>query len=497
MNPADDLVDLLAEFELDPLGFVQACFPWGEPGPLENEKLEDWQVEGFDYIGQELRAGRKVIRMNARTGHGVGKSAFISMLTWWAMSTMADTKGVVTANTENQLKTKTWPEIGKWGRLFIGRELFDITATAIFPRDKEFDRTWRVDIIPWSDKNPEAFAGLHNFKRRILVVMDEASAIADVIHETIEGALTDEDTQIIFVMFGNPTKNTGRFRESCDGGKFAHRWKSFAVDSRTVSRTNKSLIADWISDYGEDSDFVRVRVKGMFPRQDAVSFIPYEMAREASLRSLPDVNEHRNVIGVDVARFGDDISSIYIRRGRDGRTVAPKLYRGLRTTELAYKVRDAIFEFDPEGVFVDEGGVGAGVVDVLLSMNLPTLIVGVDFGTRPDGITRDKCANKRAEIWAAMREWLATGCLPDYQIPGLDHSLLDELTAPTYGLRDGDNAIQLERKKDIKNRMKFSPDVADSLALSFAMTFIPIPLDRYRRPVLAAPDFDYDPLENI
>jgi hypothetical protein len=495
MVAADDLIELLAKYELDPLGFAQVMFPWGEPGDLEHEELEDWQREALDYIGRCLRKGQNVIRLGRATGHGVGKSALASILTWWAMSTVPNAKGVVTANTETQLKTKTWPEIGKWHRLFLAKDLFEVTATAIFPRDKEHDRTWRFDIVPWSERNTEAFAGLHNKGRRIFVLMDEASAIPDMIHEVAEGALTDADTQIIWVMFGNPTRNTGRFREAAPGGKFGHRWQFEMLDSRTVRRTNKQVIADWIQDYGEDSDFVRVRVKGMFPRQDAVSFIPYELAMEATKRPIREGNEYRTVIGVDVARFGDDLSSIFVRRGADGRSIHPQLFHGLRTTELAWKVRAAVLEYDPEAVFVDEGGVGAGVVDTLLDMKLPCMIYGVDFGRSPDGISRDKTANKRAEMWACMREWLATGCIPDF-VRGLDHSLVEELTAPTFGLRDNDGAIQLERKADIKKRNKWSPDVADSLALSFALTFLPIPLDRYGRPPKElAPDYDYNPLE--
>src|SRR5690606_38633063 len=112
--------------------------------------------------------------------------------------------------------------------------------------------------VPWSERNTEAFAGLHNAGKRIIVIFDEASAIPDIIWETTEGALTDVDTEILWFVFGNPTRNTGRFRDCFDGGKFAHRWRQQKVDSRQVQRTNKKEIEDWIADYGLDSDFVRV-----------------------------------------------------------------------------------------------------------------------------------------------------------------------------------------------------------------------------------------------
>lgn len=113
------------------------------------------------------------------SGHGIGKSAFISMLINWGMSTCEDCKVVVTANTDNQLRTKTWPEIIKWSNLAITKEWFTCTATAMYSNDPGHDKRWRADAIPWSEHNTEAFAGLHNERKRIIVVFDEASNIAD------------------------------------------------------------------------------------------------------------------------------------------------------------------------------------------------------------------------------------------------------------------------------------------------------------------------------
>src|SRR5690606_9376862 len=192
------------------------------------------------------------------------------------------------------------------------KELFHLTATALYSADPEHERTWRIDMIPWSERSVEAFAGLHNKGKRVFVAFDEASAIPDVIWETTEGALTDEGTQIIWLVFGNPTRNTGRFRECFR--RFAARWKTFQVDSRQVSITNKDQISKWIEDYGEDSDFVRVRVRGTFPRAGSVQFISSELVSEAARREVHVHIHDPLIIGVDVARFGDDASVIYIRK---------------------------------------------------------------------------------------------------------------------------------------------------------------------------------------
>src|SRR5262245_23271760 len=258
----NDLIAVLGALSKDPLAFVMWAFPWGEPGELEKFKgPEPWQTDILLGIRDGLLTPNKAIQHATASGHGVGKSALVAWIILWATSTFTDTRGVVTANTENQLRTKTRAELGKWFRLFRARDLFKLSATALFSADPTRETTWRIDLVPWSENNTEAFAGLHNKGRRILVIFDEASAIADSIWETTEGALTDADTQIIWCVFGNPTRNTGRFRDCFPVGRFARFWSTIQVDSRRVSITNKDQIAKWIEVYGEDSDFSRSRIR--------------------------------------------------------------------------------------------------------------------------------------------------------------------------------------------------------------------------------------------
>ena len=215
----------------------------------------------------------EAIQQATASGHGIGKSALVSMIILWAFTTFPDCRGVVTANTETQLKTKTWSELGRWFNLcWFAKDHFILNATSLESRDPSRTRTWRIDMIPWSEKNTEAFAGLHNKGKRLLLIMDEASAIPDVIWETAEGALTDSNTQILWLVFGNPTRNSGRFKECFAGGKHAEFWHSRQIDSRTVSITNKGRFEKWIKAYGADSDFVRVRVLGQFPRIGEMEF---------------------------------------------------------------------------------------------------------------------------------------------------------------------------------------------------------------------------------
>ena len=209
-----ELLDKLASFHDDFVGFVRWAFPWGERGTMLEGMSgpEQWQLEQQERISKAIREGGAegcVIEEDVASGHGIGKSAEVSWAILWAISTSADTRGVVTANTDTQLRTKTWAELGKWYQLFIARQLFTLTATAIFiAGDPDRQKTWRIDQIPWSKERSEAFAGLHNQGKRIIVIFDEASAIDDLIWDVTEGALTDAKTQILWLRYGKDRKST-------------------------------------------------------------------------------------------------------------------------------------------------------------------------------------------------------------------------------------------------------------------------------------------------
>lgn len=467
---SDALIEDLASFSNDPLGFALWAFPWGEAGsPLEHRVLEDWQIGVLNDLGAGIINPAEAIRLATVSGNGVGKSALVSIIILWSATTFEDTKGVVTANTETQLKTKTWAELGKWFHMFIAKDLFRLTATALFSRDPDRERTWRIDMVPWSEHNIVAFQGLHNEGKRLLIIFDEAAVIPDGIWEAGDGCMTDAATQRIWCVFGNPNAPTGRFRECFSGGRFSNRWKARSVDSRTVSFTDKRESQNWIDDYGEDSDFVRIRVRGVFPRSGTIQFIGTDLAREAAQRDVSVYVFDPLCIGVDVARFGDDESVIYFRKGRDGRSLAPVRLRNVDTMTLAGQVAEAYLHHKADAVFVDGGGVGGGVVDRLRQLRVP--VIEVQFGAKSDnnfGSSESGIAyaNKRAEIWGATKEWLAVGAIPDTP------DLVSGLTAPEYGFNVR-NEILLEAKDAMKKRGLASPDLADALALTFAYPVIP------------------------
>lgn len=458
-----EIIEDLARFETDPLGFVLWAFPWGEKGSQLENKVgpEPWQCEQLIRIGEKLRAGGDlgaIVTEDVSSGHGVGKSAEVAWITLWAISTFEHTRGVITANTETQLRTKTWAELGKWYGMFIAKALFTLTATAIYANETGADKTWRIDQIPWSKDKSEAFAGLHNEGKRILVLFDEASAIDDIIWEVTEGALTDANTQIIWCRFGNPTRTSGKFHKNCSNPRHNTYTR---VDSRGVSFTNKGQIELWAEEYGDDSDFFRVRVKGQFPRAGTTNFISPELANDARKRIVEKYSYigFPLVLSCDPARFGDDWTVITLRQGL--KVHYQKALHGYDGVDVAGRLMEICRALPGiAAIAYDAIGNGADLDSALRRIpNMPPL-VPVMWGVPAKD--SKQYFNLRAECWGRMRDWLSNGEIPD------DDQLCDELTSLDYGY-DATMRIQLQSKKDIKRNGGKSPDRADSLALSFVV----------------------------
>jgi len=481
----DALLEWLASVRNDPYAFVLGAYEWGSGELAKYDGPDVWQAEvlvsirdGVVTVDEAIKAAissgeeysASPILEATTSGHGIGKSALVAWIIDWAMSTEVDCRGRVTANTETQLKVTTWAELAKWHRLSITRDLFKMTATSRFSVDPLHEKTWRVDMVPWSAKNSAAFAGLHNHGKRILLIFDEASEIDDIIWEVAEGAMTDANTQIIWCAFGNPTKNSGRFRECFPGGKFAHRWRTRAIDSRTVKISNKTQLQAWVDDYGEDHDFVRVRVRGIFPRVDAVSFISLADVQEAQART-PEGQEFLPVIGgLDVARYGPDNSVMCFRQGRDAVSRPWQSINGQNTVAVARWAFEHYMRNNCAALIVDTGGIGGGVFDQLELMEIN--VYGVDFSNTPDNESQEKYLNKRAEMYGRARTWIKKGgCLPPDDKKAEDKGLSAQLTAATYTFAQ-DVKLQLESKKDLRRRLGISPDDADALAITFAYPYL-------------------------
>lgn len=468
-SSALDLQRMLAEdigsFTHDPQKHAMYCYPWGVKGqPLEKfDGPREWQKETFDIISKHLKnpeTRHQPCKIAVASGHGIGKSGHIGMLIKWGMDTCEDCRIVCTANTENQLRTKTVPEITKWSNLAITKDWFTLTATSMYSNVPEHDKTWRADFIPWSKDNTEAFAGLHNVGKRIIILMDEGSSIDDKIYEVVEGALTDEDTEIIWIVYGNPTRNIGRFRECFR--KQRHTWHHKQIDSRDVNGTNKKQLQSIVDLYGEDSDVSRVRVKGKFPSASEFQFISTKLLDDSQKIVLrPEQYDFAPVIiTVDPAWTGVDDLVISKRQGLH----YEKLFSIAKQDNdilIANKVANYEDEFNASAVIIDLG-YGTGIYSAGKTMGRKWTLVGFN-----DKSLRKDCVNKRAEMYVLAKEWLLEGgCIGD------DDDLYEEALA-VEAMATMDGKFKFPPKEKMKEILGRSPNNWDALVLSFASPIRP------------------------
>jgi hypothetical protein len=471
---AEDEQELMArlwspQYKDNPLAFVLYTFPWGVKGtPLEHfSGPRKWQREVLQQIGDHIKQNKgkldfNTLRHAVSSGRGIGKSALVSWIVIWMLSTRIGSTTIVSANSESQLRSITWAEITKWLAMSLNSHWFEVSATRLMPakwltelveRDlKKGTRYWGVEGRLWSEENPDAYAGVHNFDG-VMVIFDEASGIADAIWAVTAGFFTENTPNRFWLAFSNPRRNTGYFYETFHSKR--EFWDTKVVDARTVEGTDKQVYQQIIDEYGPDSSQAHVEVYGEFPNAGDDQFISSLVVDDAMKRPQYKDPSAPIVIGVDPARFGADATVLAVRQGRD--IVRIIRHRGDDTMTVVGYVIEAIEEFKPAMVFIDEGGLGAGIVDRLKEQRYK--IKGVNFGWK----SRNPAmyGNMRAQIWGDMRDWLKSASIPN------DRFLKTDLISPMMK-PDSKGSIFLESKKDMKARGLASPDAADAIALTFS-----------------------------
>ena len=458
-----------SEIKDAPLAFVLYAFPWGVKGtPLEHFKgPRKWQREVLQQIGAHIKSNQgkvdfDTLRQAVSSGRGIGKSALVSWITIWMLSTRIGSTTIISANSESQLRSVTWAEITKWLAMAINSHWFEVSATRLMPakwltelveRDlKKGTRYWSVEGRLWSSENPDAYAGVHNYDG-VMVIFDEASGIDDAIWAVTSGFFTENTPNRFWLAFSNPRRNSGYFYE-CFHAKREF-WGTQVVDARTVEGTDKQVYQQIIDEYGPDSSQAHVEVYGEFPNASDDQFISAQTVDDAMKRPRYKDQSAPIVLGVDPARFGADATVIAVRQGRD--IIDIKRYRGDDTMTVVGHIIEAIEEYSPAMVVIDEGGVGGGVVDRLKEQRYK--IRGVNFGNKSKNPLM--YGNKRAEMWGSMREWLKSASIPS------DRMLKSDLISPMMK-PDSKGTIFLESKKDMRARGLASPDAADAICVTFA-----------------------------
>lgn len=461
----------------NPYNFVKYCFPWGQKDtPLEDfDGPRQWQEKILREITTHIQRNERVdmpemFRLAVASGRGIGKSALVAWLIIWMLSTRLGSTIIVTANTEQQLRSRTWAELGKWLTLGINSHWFTKTATAIKPaawfeealiRDLKIDTGYYyAQAQLWSEENPDAFAGIHS-NYGVCLIMDEASGIPAPIYSVSEGFFSEPTTDRYWFCFSNPRRNTGPFYDCFHSNRSF--WKNEQIDSRTVEGTDKELFQRMLEQYGEDSTVARVEVMGEFPRADDDTVIPMELVRAAIDRDVALTASEPILWGLDVARFGGDSSALCVRQGNTVFEITN--FQSMDLMQLCGVVKnkydDCTAMERPQEILVDVIGLGAGVVDRLAEQNLP--VRGVNVAEAP--ATKKNYLNLRAELWFKVKDWLAQR---DCRLPN-DDELVSELAAPSYKYTST-GKIKIESKEEMKKRGIKSPDKADALALTMAST---------------------------
>ena len=409
---------------------------------------EKWQKEVLTSIVENDR-------VSVRSGHGVGKTAMLSWLILHWLITRYPSKIACTAPTAHQLEDVLWGEVAKWYRrmpdglkqlLRVSRDRVEVVDA---PQESfSVARTARKE-------QPEAFQGFHS--ENMLFIIDEASGVEDIIFEVGEGSMSTPGAKTL--MTGNPTRTSGYFYDSFHSSR--NMWQTFKVGCVDSSMVADKYLEQMAEKYGKTSNVYRVRVLGEFPAGDEDAVIPLALIEEAVHRQVNQV-EGSMVWGLDVARFGSDRSSL-AKRMENTLTEPIKFWRGKDLMQLCGIVTEEYNRMKgwevPNEILIDSIGVGAGVVDRLSELGLPAR--GINVAETPSIQTRFN--RLRDELWWKAREWFEERktTLPDQD------ELIAELSMPRYNYTSA-GKLKVESKAEMRKAGMQSPDLADSLCLTFA-----------------------------
>lgn len=439
---------------------------WREvPGRFVREVLRVDEVDAWqDEVLEAAVSGKKRIALKA--SKGPGKSTVLAWLAWWFLFTRAHPKVVATSISGDNLRDGLWTELAKWQQKApLLKEAFTWSVERVV--SKEYPETWWASARQWAksaDASQQAntLAGIH--ADNVLFLVDEAGGIPDAVVAAAEAGLANADkergTEALLVIAGNPTHLEGPLYRACTRERemwFVKEISGDPDDPKRAKRVSIEWAREQIRKWGRESPYVLVNVFGQFPPGQSNALLGIDEVTKASTRTLAerDYTSEPKVLGIDVARFGDDRTVFFLRQGRVA--FRPKVIRDADTMEVAGQAAALINKLRPDATFIDATGVGGGVVDRLRELQFSVL--GVDGANSPSD---DRFLNKRAEMWLEMAEWLrGGGIIPD------DGELISELTAPTYKFTSNGQQ-QLESKADLKKRGLPSPDKADALALTFS-----------------------------
>lgn len=426
-----------------------------------------WQREALEALSSD---DPKKQRISLQACAGPGKTALEAWCGWWFLSCKGEKgdhpKGAAVAVTSDNLKDNLWPEFSKWQtRSKFLMEAFQWTKERIFAKDHP--ETWFMSARSWSkNADPEeqgrTLSGLHS--KYVLAMVDESGDIPISVLKAGEQALSNCKWGKI-IQAGNPTSMGGMLYDAAT--MLRDQWHIIRItgepdDPNRSPRIDITWAREQIAKWGREDPWVMSYILGKFPPASWNQLLGPEEVQAAMTRHLKkgDYEFSQKRLGVDVARFGDDRTIIFPRQGLCA--FQPAEMRNARGNDVAARLSIAKAKWGSEMEFVDDtGGYGAAVIDSAIQAGMNP--IPINFSSKA---IDPRYFNRRSEMWFNLQAWIRRGgVLPNR--PGL----LKELTAPTYTFKNG--KFQLEEKDQIKSRLKFSPDEADALVLTFAIPDAP------------------------
>jgi len=438
INDADAYIDFIRTYAADPVGFVINVLK-ADPLP--------WQKDFLNKIAKGER------RISVRAGHGVGKSTACSWALIWHMTCRFPQKGVVTAPTAAQLFDALFAELKSWINKLppVLRESFEVFSDKIVL--KGAPESSFISARTSSAERPEALAGVHS--EHVLLVVDEASAVPEAVFEAAAGSMSGHSATTI--MISNPTRSSGLFYKTHH--ELASDWNRMHVSCLDNPLVSTDFVRQIAATYGEASNAFRIRVLGEFALGDDDTLIPAELVDAAFDRDITAPMSEPIIYGVDVARFGSDRTALCKRRGNV--VVELKSWGGLDLMQTVGAIVNEAKMDAPDEICVDTIGLGSGVADRLREQGYNVRDVNVS-----ESSAMNPNANRlRDELWISVKDWLGTRAV---KLPR-DEALRHELVAPRYTFSSSGKLV-VESKDGMRKRGMRSPDLADSLCLTFAGT---------------------------
>ena len=431
------------------------------PEWYDKEYYNDPVAWAYDVLGVELWSMQKKILMSVfenrktvvRSCHSAGKTFVAAVAVLAFLFLRYPSKIVTTAPTWYQVQDLLWSEINA---LFAKSPMLQASPEPRMLQTRLIiEPDWFATGI--SPKAAVNFQGYH--QEHVLVVFDEAPGVPE---EKVEGAESLEASGDFHLLkIGNPIEQAGHFYNDFRDPTFEKfhipYWETpNFTDERVPDHLARSLVTpQWVEDkgnkWGEDSPLFVSKAKADFPAAGGNQVISLALCERAANREI--AAEGDIYLGVDVARGGGDLT-VYTRR-RGAVILDQETHNTRDTMEIVGRIGILHSQDKYRGINIDVIGVGAGVYDRCRELGYPA----VPINSSEAAIDSERYANKRAEMWFNMADWLEYGRIPS------DSDLMADLTAPQYKYTSK-GQYQLESKEETKKRLKRSPDQGDSGVLS-------------------------------